>query len=75
VALDLLVTRLSLGMTAGEELMLAELVCRPQSLTIDDLRRWHDRLPPVAIAEGPPQAELVAAMVLKVSPRTSDSQV
>jgi hypothetical protein len=75
VALDLLVTRLSLGMTAGEELTLAELVCRPQSLTIDDLRRWHDRLPPVAIAEGPPQAELVAAMVLKVSPRTSDSQV
>ncbi|MGH7701128.1 MAG: hypothetical protein ACREMJ_11505, partial [Gemmatimonadales bacterium] len=62
-ALDALVSRLSLGMTAGEELWLAELLERAEPLTIDALRRWHERLPPAEPADGPPAAELVAAVV------------
>ncbi|HEX9611674.1 MAG TPA: DEAD/DEAH box helicase, partial [Gemmatimonadales bacterium] len=45
-ALDGLVSRLSLGMTAGEELTLERLMTRSEPLAIADLQRWHERLPP-----------------------------
>lgn len=60
--LDALVSRLASGMTAGETLLLEELVEAATPLTVQDLLRWHDRLPPVDPAPGPPEAELVAAL-------------
>ena len=43
--LDRLVSRLALGMTAGEELLLEDLVARRTTLSIRDVLAWHDRLP------------------------------
>lgn len=63
--LDALVTRLALGMTAGEELLLEDLVTRRAALSIRDVLAWHERLrpplPPEDVAV--PQVELVAAVV------------
>src|SRR5205823_537524 len=44
--LDALVSRLALGMTAGEELLLAQLLERRAPLTVRDVLAWHERLPP-----------------------------
>lgn len=62
--LDQLVSRLTLGMTAGEELSLHELVERRASLAVRDLMAWHGRLPPVTVPAEAPDIELVAAVVI-----------
>src|SRR5205807_10602462 len=61
--LDALVSRLSLGMTAGEEFLLDELLSQQEPLTVSDLLAWHIRLPPVHTDETTQTVELVAAMV------------
>ncbi len=63
-ALDALVSRLAYGMTAGEELLLDELLARRSTLSVRDLLAWHARLPPVRDGSAPPSVELVAAVVL-----------
>jgi len=62
--LDQLVSRLALGMTAGEELLLEELLARRTSISVHDLLAWQARLPPLGEAPGPARVELVAALVL-----------
>src|SRR5439155_20056205 len=42
-ALDALVSRLALGMTAGEELLLEVLLSRQEPLLVPDLLAWHNR--------------------------------
>jgi hypothetical protein len=61
-ALDALVSRLAAGMTAGEALLLEDLVEAATPLSVDDLLRWHERLPAVAAQPPPSAAELVAAL-------------
>lgn len=63
--LDELVSRLALGMTAGEELLLEDLVTRRAALSVRDVLAWHERLrPPLATEDvAVPQVELVAAVV------------
>jgi superfamily II DNA or RNA helicase len=61
--LDALVSRLTLGMTAGEELGLRELVERRATLAVHDLLVWHERLPPVSAPAAGPSIDLVAAVV------------
>jgi len=63
--LDGLVTRLSCGMTAGEELRLEERLAQREPLTMRDLLTWHRGLPPVAAPGAAPGAELVAALVVR----------
>ena len=62
--LDDLVSRLTRGMTAGEELGLRDLVERREPLAVRDLLAWHERLPPLEPWPDAPQVELVAAVVL-----------
>ncbi len=62
--LDGLVSRLALGMTAGEELLLEDLLARRAPLAVRDVLAWHERLPPVASGTEAPQVELIAAVVL-----------
>ena len=62
--LDGLVSRLAIGMTAGEELRLEELLARRSPLAVRDVLAWHERLPPVATGAEAPQVELLAAVVL-----------
>jgi superfamily II DNA or RNA helicase len=60
---DALVTRLTLGMTAGEELSLHQLVERRASLGVRDLVAWHDALPPLTPAPPADGIALEAAIV------------
>ena len=62
--LDGVVSRLALGMTAGEELWLEDLLARRAPLAVRDLLAWHERLPPVATCAEAPHVELIAAVVL-----------
>ena len=62
--LDALVSRLALGMTAGEEVLLDELLGRRAPLTVRDVLAWHERLPPPAGVPDPPAVRLEAALVL-----------
>ncbi|HUK22387.1 MAG TPA: DEAD/DEAH box helicase [Gemmatimonadales bacterium] len=62
--LDVTAGRLCRGMTAGEELLLHDLVQRPDSLTAPDLVEWQDRLPPYERTDVPPAAALVAALLV-----------
>src|SRR5207245_6367213 len=64
--LDELVSRLALGMTAGEELLLEDLVTRRAALSVRDVLAWHERLrPPLATEDvAVPQVELVGVVVL-----------
>jgi superfamily II DNA or RNA helicase len=62
--LDALISRLTGGMTAGEEVLLEELVEDAVPLTADRLLAWHERLPPPNRTADPPQAELVAALIV-----------
>ncbi len=62
--LDGLVSRLAIGMTAGEELLLEDLLARRAPLAVRNVLAWHERLPPVATGAEAPQVELVAAVVL-----------
>jgi hypothetical protein len=72
--LDGLVSRLALGMTAGEEMLLEKLLRRRATLAIGHLLAWHERLPPISPPEETPTAELVAALVVVThSPQRSRS--
>ncbi len=62
--LDGLVSRLAIGMTAGEELRLEDLLARRTPLSVREVLAWHERLPPVATGAEAPQVELIAAVVL-----------
>ncbi|HEV2670878.1 MAG TPA: DEAD/DEAH box helicase [Gemmatimonadales bacterium] len=61
-ALDTLVSRLSLGMTAGEEFLLDDVLSQRQPLTVSDLLAWHMRLPVAECEETADGVELVAAL-------------
>ena len=63
-ALDALVSRLASGMTAGEELLLEDLLARPQTLLVRDLLAWHHALPPAGVGDSPGNVELVAALMV-----------
>jgi superfamily II DNA or RNA helicase len=63
-ALDGLVSRLALGMTAGEELLLEDLLARREPLAVRDLLAWHERLPAVQGDDPEVGVELVAALVV-----------
>jgi len=58
------VSRLALGMTAGEELLLEDLLARRAPLSVRQVLAWHERLPPLGTGAEAPHVELVAAMVL-----------
>ena len=60
--LDTLVSRLALGMTAGEELMLDDVLSQREPLSVSDLLAWHMRLPPADCEETTGTVELVAAL-------------
>jgi len=62
--LDGLVSRLALGMTAGEELWLEDLLARRAPLAVRDVLAWHERMPPVATCADAPHVELITAVVL-----------
>lgn len=61
-ALDTLVSRLALGMTAGEEFLLDDVLSQREPLSVRDLLAWHMRLPPAECEEAPSRVELVAAL-------------
>lgn len=60
--LDTLVSRLALGMTAGEELTLDDVLSQREPLSVSDLLAWHMRLPPTDCEETTGTVELVAAL-------------
>ncbi|MGH7520267.1 MAG: helicase-related protein [Gemmatimonadales bacterium] len=62
-ALDSLVSRLASGMTAGEELMLDDLLSRSEPLAVKDLLDWHETIPLATAEDTAPAVELVAALV------------
>jgi len=63
-ALDALVSRLASGMTAGEELLLDDLLSRYEPLLVQDLLAWHHALPPADAGDSPIKVELVAALMV-----------
>ena len=63
-ALDALVSRLASGMTAGEELLLEDLLSRQEPLRVQDLLAWHHALPPADSGDSPINVELVAALMV-----------
>ncbi|HXI34182.1 MAG TPA: DEAD/DEAH box helicase, partial [Gemmatimonadales bacterium] len=63
--LDQLVYRLAQGMTAGEELLLAELVEQPAPLGIKELLSWHTALPPLADPRATPDVALEAVIQMR----------
>ena len=70
-ALDGLVSRLASGMTAGEELLLDDLLSRQEALLVQDLLAWHHALPRLDTEDSPLKLELVAMlMVVPRSPLT-----
>ncbi|HXE83755.1 MAG TPA: hypothetical protein VN513_10550, partial [Gemmatimonadales bacterium] len=64
-ALDTLVSRLASGMTAGEELLLEELLESRSPLVVGDLLAWHRRLPVADKPEPAVSVELVAALLVR----------
>jgi hypothetical protein len=64
-ALDALVSRLASGMTAGEELLLDDLLSRREPLLVNDLLAWHHKLPAVELVESSVSVELVAAVIVR----------
>jgi predicted TIM-barrel fold metal-dependent hydrolase len=64
-ALDGLVSRLASGMTAGEELLLEDVLARREPLAVRDLLAWHERLPAVQDMDPSAEVELVAAVVMQ----------
>jgi len=62
--LDALVSRLACGMTAGEEVLLEDLLEHASPLAIRDLLAWHERLPPPTMTAEPPRPELIAALII-----------
>jgi superfamily II DNA or RNA helicase len=63
--LDRLVSRLALGMTGGEELLLEDLLSRREPLAVHDLLAWHARLPDVQTDDAGVEVGLVAALVFE----------
>jgi superfamily II DNA or RNA helicase len=63
-ALDALVSRLALGMTAGEELILEGLLSRKEPLTVRDMLAWHERLPPAETDDACIAVQLVAGLMI-----------
>ena len=63
-ALDALVSRLASGMTAGEELLLEDLLSRQEPLLVQDLLAWHHALPPADAGDSPINVELVAGLMV-----------
>jgi len=61
-ALDALVSRLASGMTAGEELLLDDLLSRPEPLVVKDLLDWHSRLPSPPESDWETAVQLIAAL-------------
>jgi superfamily II DNA or RNA helicase len=64
-ALDALVSRLASGMTAGEELLLDDILARREALAVRDLLEWHEHLPPVGNDDTGFDVELVAALLVQ----------
>ena len=62
--LDALVSRLASGMTAGEELLLDDLLSRQEPLVVHDLLTWHHALPAADIGDSSIDVELVAALMM-----------
>ena len=62
-ALDTLVSRLALGMTAGEELLLEDLLSRREPLAVRDLLAWQERLPAIQQDDVGVQVELIGAVM------------
>jgi hypothetical protein len=62
--MDGLISRLTCGMTAGEEVLLDELVEATTPLSVASLLAWHERLRPLDLAADPPQLEFVAALIV-----------
>jgi superfamily II DNA or RNA helicase len=62
--LDALISRLARGMTAGEDVLLEELVEDAKPLSAGSLLAWHERLPPPIMTPEASQAELVAALIV-----------
>ena len=54
-------------MTAGEELLLEDLLARPEPLTVKDLLRWHERLPAVTSDDAGIAVTIVAALTLQTA--------
>lgn len=71
-ALDALVSTLSSGLTAGEELSLDDLLGRPGPIDVDHLLAWQRAIAPRADHEVSTAAELVAAVVF-LPPESSHS--
>ena len=67
-ALDALVSRLAAGMTAGEELLLDDLLSRPEALLVQDLLAWHHALPLGGTGDAPVSVELIAALMVSRTP-------
>ncbi len=65
---DALISRLTGGQTAGETLLLDDLVIQRRPLDIRDLLAWHRGLPPLAVRPEAPQPQLVAAVLLGPTP-------
>ncbi len=63
-ALDALVSRLASGMTAGEELLLDDLLSQTQPLLVHDLLAWHHALRPAETGDSAISVELVAALMV-----------
>ena len=63
-ALDALVSRLASGMTAGEELLLEDLLSSQQPLLVQDLVAWHHALPTADGGDSSIEVELVAALMV-----------
>jgi superfamily II DNA or RNA helicase len=64
-ALDGLVSRLASGMTAGEELLLGDVLAHPEPLAVRDLIDWHNRLPLLSGGDPGVDVELIAALVVQ----------
>src|SRR5207253_1660748 len=63
--LDALVSRLGLGMTAGEELSLEQILARRTPLTVRAVLAWHEGLAPSHHDGDQPGAALVAAVLFE----------
>ena len=66
--LDTLVSRLAIGMTAGEEGLLDDLLVRRSPLAMRDVLAWHERLPPLSPDASVPELELVAVASFQPGP-------
>jgi hypothetical protein len=51
-------------MTAGEELLLEDLLSRPEPLLVQDLVAWHHGLPHADPGDSAIDVELVAALIV-----------